>query len=69
MHMFQLDLHNHDSEKGKIYEWLEGKSYGRIMDSRIIFEDRFARWLMECLEARKVGIDVWPAGLFLLRIQ
>jgi hypothetical protein len=37
--MFHPDLHEHDPEKRKTYERLDGRSYGRMIDSRIIFED------------------------------
>jgi hypothetical protein len=37
--MFHPDLHEQDPEKRKTCEQLDGKSFGRIMDSRIIFED------------------------------
>ena len=41
--MFHPDLHEHDPGKRKTYELHEVKSYDRIMDGRIIFEDYWIR--------------------------
>ena len=38
--MFHPDLHEQDPEKRRIRARVDRKSFGRIMDSRIIFEDR-----------------------------
>jgi hypothetical protein len=41
--MFHPDLREQDPEKRKTYELHDVKSYDRIMDDRIIFEDDWIR--------------------------
>ena len=63
--MFRPDHHDHNPEKRKNPERVDGKSDDRIMNRRIIFEDG---WMMMAW-SRDSGMDSLAGRLSILRIQ